>query len=494
MKIKIVAVLLLVGVVALLPASAQTPPPLVRFGGVVKDAAGVPRTGTATLTFAVYAEQTGGTALWAETQTVPLDAEGRYAVVLGATQAGGLPVELFTSGAGRWLGVSVDQGLEGPRVLLVSVPYALKAADATTVGGKPLSAFVLAGEKTGVGADGLTYVNPQVLANGLQAAGGGGQTANTGTANYLGVFLNTTDLGTSVVYQDPSTARIGLNTVAPLAQLHAASNVAPVAFFDVYSSVLTALPVVFRAARGTMAAPSAVQTDDILGGLAVRGFGASVFSPGGRGQVVFKAAEPWTDANNGTYLQINTTPTGSKTMAERVRVTAAGAVGIGTSTPDSVLHVVGTTHITGDTTVDGNIAAKYQDVAEWVESGTPLEPGTVVVVDPAVRNGVKVATAAYDVGVAGAVSAQPGLSLGEKTASRSLVAQSGRVKVKVDASYGAIQAGDLLVTSPTPGYAMVSQPVVVNGVTMHRPGTIVGKALEPLAAGQGEILVLLTLQ
>jgi len=116
------------------------------------------------------------------------------------------------------------------------------------------------------------------------------------------------------------------------------------------------------------------------------------------------------------------------------------------------------------------------------------------VVDPAAANGVRPSTRAYDAGVAGAVSAQPGLTLGERSATKSLVAQSGRVKVKVDARYGAIKAGDLLVTSPTPGHAMVSTPVKMKGVAFHRPGTILGKALEPLASGTGEILVLLTLQ
>jgi hypothetical protein len=71
-----------------------------------------------------------------------------------------------------------------------------------------------------------------------------------------------------------------------------------------------------------------------------------------------------------------------------------------------------------------------------------------------------------------------------------MVAQSGRVRVKADASYGAIQIGDLLVTSPTEGYAMRSRP----RRSMHRPGTLLGKALEALPDGKGEILVLLTLQ
>jgi hypothetical protein len=96
--------------------------------------------------------------------------------------------------------------------------------------------------------------------------------------------------------------------------------------------------------------------------------------------------------------------------------------------------------------------------------------------------------------VAGVISAQPGLALGEAGEGRLLVASSGRVKVKVDASNGPIRIGDLLVTSDIAGVAMKSVPVEFAGVRMHRPGTLIGKALEPLAQGTGEILVLLSLQ
>jgi hypothetical protein len=136
-------------------------PPVIRFSGTLAVAAGrVP------VTFGLYADQTGGEPLWLETQTVPVDAAGRYAVVIGATSS--LPTELFVSGEARWLEVAVEGLSPEPRRLLVSVPYALKASDADTVGGKPLSAFVLAGEKTGVGADGLTYVGARAGA-GAQA-------------------------------------------------------------------------------------------------------------------------------------------------------------------------------------------------------------------------------------------------------------------------------------------------------------------------------------
>jgi len=66
--------------------------------------------------------------------------------------------------------------------------------------------------------------------------------------------------------------------------------------------------------------------------------------------------------------------------------------------------------------------------------------------------------------------------------------------VKVDASKGPINIGDLMVTSDKEGFAMKSVPIELGGVQLHRPGTLIGKALEPLAQGSGEILVLLSLQ
>jgi hypothetical protein len=41
---------------------------------------------------------------------------------------------------------------------------------------------------------------------------------------------------------------------------------------------------------------------------------------------------------------------------------------------------------------------------------------------------------------------------------------------------------------------MRSRPMRIGNQTLHRPGTLLGKALEALPTGKGEILVLLTLQ
>ncbi len=150
--------------------------------------------------------------------------------------------------------------------------------------------------------------------------------------------------------------------------------------------------------------------------------------------------------------------------------------------------------VAGDVELSGNINAKYEDLAEWVPASSDLAPGTVVVLDPAIGNGVQASMTAYDTRVAGVVSEQPGITLGQKSSTKEQVATTGRVRVKVDATCAPIAVGDLLVTSDKPGTAMRSIPVDVAGISLHRPGTIVGKALEPLASGEGEILVLLALQ
>jgi hypothetical protein len=199
---------------------------------------------------------------------------------------------------------------------------------------------------------------------------------------------------------------------------------------------------------------------------------------------------------NATALTVSGTPVVSSqwnTSGTAINY-ATGNVGVATPNPTEKLHVTGNVKVVGSIDVTGNINAKYQDMAEWVESSQELPAGTVVVLDPTKSNQVIASTQSYDSRVAGVISLRPGVVLGERGEGRVLVATTGRVRVKVDATTGPIQIGDLLVTSEKSGVAMKSVPVEIGGVRIHRPGTLIGKALEPLAERIGEILVLLSLQ
>ena len=182
--------------------------------------------------------------------------------------------------------------------------------------------------------------------------------------------------------------------------------------------------------------------------------------------------------------------------ADRLTIDASGIVNVGvalTVGPAGLIHG-NSLNVNGDVTVSGNLAARFQDIAEWVPVTESMTAGTVVVVSNDASNTVAPSLHAYDTGVAGVISAQPGLTLGEGSTTKAKVATTGRVRVRVDATTHPIARGDLLVTSDKPGTAMFSEALDLGGVKIHRPGTLIGKALEPLAKGQGEILVLLSLQ
>ena len=198
-----------------LTETASALPRLVRFGGTAKDLSGNPLTGVVGITFALYSEQSGGAALWQETQNLTADGNGHYTALLGATKSEGLPANLFTNEQAHWVGVQVEGQAEQPRVLLVSSPYALKAGDAETVGGLPPSAFVLAAPATGSAAAPPTPPGSATSAALAPAVTG------TGTTDFIPLWTSTSALGSSVLFQSGTgaTAKVGVNTSTPAATL-----------------------------------------------------------------------------------------------------------------------------------------------------------------------------------------------------------------------------------------------------------------------------------
>ena len=156
--------------------------------------------GVVSVTFSIYKEQSDTTPLWVSTQNVTIDEYGRFTVLLGGSEENGLPLDLFTSGEAHWLGVQRIPERERERIMLASVPYALKAADAETLGGKPLSAFVLNPENDTTGAK--TKFKPREL----------------GTAGFLAKFIDSVNIDSSILFE--SSGKIGLSTMSPQGPLH----------------------------------------------------------------------------------------------------------------------------------------------------------------------------------------------------------------------------------------------------------------------------------
>lgn len=151
--------------------------------------------------------------------------------------------------------------------------------------------------------------------------------------------------------------------------------------------------IAMRKARGTAASPSAIQSNDRIGALLFSGYGTSSYSTA-RVLLGGFAAENWTNTAQGSYFTIQTTPTGSATAAERMRIDALGNVGIGNTAPAARLEVDGASGATLKI-VDGNQAAGFvltsdsAGQASWqaaasgsgtvtsVVSGTGLVAGTI---------------------------------------------------------------------------------------------------------------------
>jgi uncharacterized protein YigA (DUF484 family) len=189
-------------------------PRLISYSGTAKDINGKPLSGTLGVTFALYNEETGGAPVWLEIQNVQADATGHYIATLGITHPDGLPMDVFANTQARWLDVRVEGQPQNPRTLLLSVPYALKAGDAQTVGGLPPSAFVLAAPVTGTTANASSPASAPISSSSAAPPPLGG----TGTVNFVPLWTpDGNTLGNSVVFQSGSgsTAKIGINSTTP---------------------------------------------------------------------------------------------------------------------------------------------------------------------------------------------------------------------------------------------------------------------------------------
>jgi hypothetical protein len=194
------------------PIAASAPtavPALVPFSGVALSRSGAPMSAETAVTFLIFRDEQGGEPLWAETQPVAVDPAGHYMVQLGAANPSGLPTDLFSTGEARWLEVQVAGEKPEPRILLASVPYALKAGDATTLGGLPVSAFALV-EKGAFGVAAPPDDSPDSSSTSVTTTGG--------KAGYIPEFS-----GASAIVDSPlfigAGGEVGVGTATPATTL-----------------------------------------------------------------------------------------------------------------------------------------------------------------------------------------------------------------------------------------------------------------------------------
>jgi hypothetical protein len=338
-------VLGLVGMVLGVPIdlAAQVAPTLIPLAGELRTPEGQPRTGTVQLAIAIYDGQDDPAPKWTEYQKVTLDALGRYRIEFGAAQADGLPPEIFLGTAGpRWIGVTAEGDVEQPRVMLVAVPYAARAASADTIAGTPASSFVLSstiadevrtvlhkeGVRTASSNDGGDVSTSAVTANFLQKGDGLGGTTDSA------IFENggTTSVGTTV------TSVFNANTTTPKLLFSAAGVSAVMQAVRHTSPGGGGAIMQLSATRGTAAnSYTPVLTNDGLGTLNFLGSDGSQFVAGS--QIVGFAAANAAPNQMFGGLSFRTNNGTLNTPDERLRITHTGNIGIGTPNPNYLTQV-----------------------------------------------------------------------------------------------------------------------------------------------------------
>ena len=296
---------------------------VVSISGVLRPADGQPLGAFELIVLAIYADESGGSPLWHETQSVETDAAGRYTALLGATQSDGVPVDVFASGEARWIGVTLVRPgeLEGARRRLTSVPYAVHASNAETLGGRPASAYMLSSAASRNAAAGLQSSTAGIEGDAAPLA------VLTGTTNYLAKYVSSIDVGNSALYE--SDGRVGVGTTTPLDLMH-------IRFADA-TGAFTGLAV--QNLGGTATSYSGMLFYDQLGQLAqFQGF------------------------NNATHeYRINNIARNGASVLDgsinfligstsRFKIATNGNVGIGTVNPAAKLDVAGNAVVNGNVT------------------------------------------------------------------------------------------------------------------------------------------------
>ncbi|MCJ7578351.1 MAG: hypothetical protein MUO91_07855 [candidate division Zixibacteria bacterium] len=514
-------------------------PKLINYQGMLTGSDGkTPVTnGNYSLTFKIYGSESGTDSLWREYHSTVLLTNGLFSVILGGLTTLNLPFDTT-----YWLGIKVGTDPElSPRAQLTSVGYAYRAA----VSDSAIKA-ISAGSGGGWTDDGtvvrLTTVTDKVgigtTAPQVKLSLGTDLTPKKlalwdGVNDFYGLGV---ELGRITVYTNNTekmtilaNGNVGIGTTSPGKLLHLYGAINPRIMVEAPSGQ----PPEFNLKRGDYAFNLYMNSGNDLvfwsGGdrvtftdngnvgigttspeqkLHVAGIGR--FDLGG-GQVSISTPLGWPGIialssnghrrdisfnDNGLYIATSSSASGPS-ADNGITILENGNVGMGTTNtnPSQRLTVRGNILIVSAST--GNPVVELGEGLDYAEGfnvsdESEIAPGAVLVIDPDNPGKLALSQKAYDSKVAGIVAGAKGLGSGVRLGVGQFdynVALAGRVYCNVDATYGEVSPGDLLTTSPTPGYAMV-----VKDHTKAQ-GAILGKAMEKLTYGEKrQILVLVTLQ
>jgi hypothetical protein len=433
-------------------------PSTITYQGRLTDASGNPLNGTYNLTFQVWNDATAGLQLGTNiVLTGVLVKDGLFTVKLN------VPHDAF-DGQSIWLQVAVNGQILSPRQMLTAVPYALSLKPGASITSTGIDTIHFGNQAGGyaveawsrnniaiVGSSGVTDGTPPKGLHGVHGTGAGvgvygvgGHTGTYGTGDNDGVLGESTN-GKGVRGTSTNSAGVKGESTNANGVVGWTGRSGPGEWSGVYGHSTGGVGVTGRS--DTYNGIKAVTKSNEHAALAAgnEGGGPAIYAQGGTdGLAAIFAGN----------LQVRSLSTGA-TLVE---------------------------------------LGEGLDYAEGfnLSEDTDLPPGTVVVIDADDPGKLTLSNQPYDKKVAGVIAGAQGLGSGVQLGvdgNSTQVALAGQVYCNVDGIYGDVAPGDLLTTSPTPGYAMVVKD------SAQGQGAILGKAMQGLAAGeQGQILILVTLQ
>ncbi len=173
---------------------------------------------------------------------------------------------------------------------------------------------------------------------------------------------------------------VGAGTTSPMTTLHVSEPSLGAGARGISNELITSSSTggpglgMYRA-RGTAAAKTAVQASDGLGYIWASGYnGTSYPLPSNPIGIYFYTTEAWDASHGGGGMSFVTTANGATNGATRMTISSNGGVGIGTTTPSTLLHVSHSTGLTAGTVFDSPYG-QMQFFPGWSDSYAYIEIG-----------------------------------------------------------------------------------------------------------------------